>query len=79
MYAALLKLHLESVIEHKLDPLQFGFRAKRSTGNALFCVRRVADEGERTGVPTYILLLDWKQAFDKIRHEALFYSLQRLG
>eukprot|EP00975_Prorocentrum_lima_P006909 1484463-Prorocentrum_lima.AAC.1 len=79
IYAALLKLVLEEHIEHKLDPMQYGFRARKSTGHALFCVRRIAEEGERTGNPTYMLLLDWRQAFDKVRHEALFACLQRLG
>eukprot|EP00975_Prorocentrum_lima_P008630 1843282-Prorocentrum_lima.AAC.1 len=49
IYAALIRLHLEEAVGHKLDPMQFGFRARRSTGHALFTVRRVADEGERTG------------------------------
>eukprot|EP00975_Prorocentrum_lima_P056333 11813094-Prorocentrum_lima.AAC.1 len=57
--------------------MQFGFRAHKSTGHALFCVRRVEEEAERTGNPTH--LLDWKQALDKVRHEALFACLQRLG
>eukprot|EP00975_Prorocentrum_lima_P059954 12571809-Prorocentrum_lima.AAC.1 len=59
--------------------MQYGFRKNRSTTKALSCVRRVADVGERTGSPTYLLLLDWKMAFDKVTHPALFLSLERIG
>eukprot|EP00975_Prorocentrum_lima_P001882 409601-Prorocentrum_lima.AAC.1 len=59
-------------VEDKLQDEQYGFRKKRSTGKALSCIRRVPDQGERTGSPTYLLLLDWKQAFDKVTHSALF-------
>eukprot|EP00975_Prorocentrum_lima_P001839 398807-Prorocentrum_lima.AAC.1 len=58
--------------------MQFGFRRKRSTSQALAAVRRIADYGERTGDPIYLLLLDWRMAFDKVNHEALFYSLERM-
>eukprot|EP00975_Prorocentrum_lima_P065011 12900864-Prorocentrum_lima.AAC.1 len=62
-------------MEHKLQTMQFGFRKRRSTSTALGCIRRVADQGERTGISTYLLLLDWKQAFDKVTHPALFAAL----
>eukprot|EP00975_Prorocentrum_lima_P014362 3052545-Prorocentrum_lima.AAC.1 len=51
--------------------MQFGFRQNRSAARALSCVRRVAEQGERTGSPTYLLLLDWKMAFDKVTHSAI--------
>eukprot|EP00975_Prorocentrum_lima_P038440 8079952-Prorocentrum_lima.AAC.1 len=46
---------------------------------ALSCIRRIADQDERTSHPTYMLLLDWKQAFDKVTHPALLISLRRIG
>eukprot|EP00975_Prorocentrum_lima_P008784 1874396-Prorocentrum_lima.AAC.1 len=61
----MVKRRLERAIDHKIQDMQFGFRRNRSTGQALSCIRRVADQGERIGHPTYLLLLDWKQAFDK--------------
>eukprot|EP00975_Prorocentrum_lima_P017444 3684914-Prorocentrum_lima.AAC.1 len=59
--------------------MQYGFSKNKSTSQALACIRRIADQGERTGDPVYLLLLDWKMAFDKVLHEGLFYSLERIG
>ena len=28
---------------------------------------------------TYMVLLDWEKAFDKVRHEALYVALDRLN
>eukprot|EP00959_Pyramimonas_sp_CCMP1952_P375889 7872852-Pyramimonas_sp.AAC.1 len=30
------------------------------------------------GSPLYLLFLDWKKAFDRVTHEALFSALERM-
>eukprot|EP00975_Prorocentrum_lima_P000079 18571-Prorocentrum_lima.AAC.1 len=61
-------------MEHALQSMQFGSRKQRSTSTALSCIRRVAHQGERTGLSTYLLLLGWKHAFDKVTG-----ALRRMG
>eukprot|EP00975_Prorocentrum_lima_P042818 8994333-Prorocentrum_lima.AAC.1 len=65
VFAALIKLRLEEEVDSRLQKMQFGFRRNRSTSQALAVVRRISDYGERTGDPIYLLLLDWRMAFDK--------------
>eukprot|EP00975_Prorocentrum_lima_P062975 12888665-Prorocentrum_lima.AAC.1 len=59
--------------------MQFGFRTHRGTREALFSVRSAADIGESTKPPVSVILLDWEKAFDKIRHDRLLQSLERLA
>ena len=60
----------------------FGFLAPRaeknkSTADALYNVRRVITAGESTKTKTFLLLLDWAKAFDKITHKGLLNALQK--
>eukprot|EP00975_Prorocentrum_lima_P026236 5514163-Prorocentrum_lima.AAC.1 len=48
------------------------------TRQALHCARRVADLGESTQLPVYMIFLDWKMAFDKVAHDRLLTALRRL-
>ena len=43
----------------------------------LYNIRRVITAGESTKTKTFLLLLDWAKAFDKIDHEGLISALER--
>ncbi len=64
-------------MEPWLQNMQYGFRKKRSTGDAIQCVRRVVDKGESTRTPTILVLLDWEKAFDRVSQEGLLDALAR--
>ena len=51
----------------------------KSTTQALFLARRALDLGEQGNIPTFLLMLDWEKAFDKINHERLIKALGRLN
>ena len=79
IYAALLQRRLAPAHDHHLRSTQFGFRARRSTAEPSFIIRRLQDYSAKTGHPCHILFLDWKQAFDKVNHKSLLIALRRLG
>ena len=70
---------LEEGIEQDLQKTQYGFRKRRGTADALYNIKRIITAGESTQTKTFLLLLDWAKAFDKINHEGLFSALARMN
>ena len=67
-------------MEDRLRDSAFGFRAHRSTADAIFIAKRlveVALSAKKSKLS--ILLLDWAKAFDKISPSAMLSALQRFG
>ena len=79
LMARILQQRLEKAIDHRLRDTQFGFRAGRSTSQPVHVLRRLLEKAERTDDSLYVLLLDWRQAFDKVNIEALEVAMQRIG
>ena len=73
----MLQKKLATKHDSQLRPTQYGFRAKRSTKQPLFILRRLQDYSAKTGQPFQLLFLDWKQAFDKVSHPAMMVALKR--
>ena len=77
LIATALQRRIEAGIDHLLQRTQYGFRKGRDTREALYNIRRVITAGESTKTKTFLLLLDWAKAFDKIDHEGLISALER--
>ena len=77
--ARIIQQRLEKAIDDRLRPSQYGFRAGRSTSQPVHILRRLLERAERTNTSLYVLLLDWKQAFDRVSVEALEVAMQRYG
>ena len=77
LQARVLKDKIEDGIEQELQPTQYAFRKKRSTLQAIHCIRRLMDKAERAGESLGIVLLDWEKAFDKITRSSLLHTLRR--
>ena len=45
----------------------------------LFCIRRLTDVCEQGNEKLILFFLDWEKAFDKISHNKMFLSLERLN
>jgi hypothetical protein len=76
---AILHRRIEKVLDPHLQKTQFGFRKKRSTADAIYLIRRVAEFGERTKDDILMVLLDWEKAFDKVDRRGMFVALERMG
>lgn len=58
---------LERLFEYVKIPLyQAGFQRNRSSDDQIFVTKRILEERWRKGLPTYVLSLDLKQAFDQV-------------
>ena len=79
IYASLIHHRLKTAIDDRISPVQFGFRAGKSTSTPLFVLRRLLELHERHQESFYALFLDWSQAFDSISHDALQNALRRVG
>ena len=77
--AYMLKTRIAESIDSQIWNTQFGFRKGKSTAEALFCVRRLTDVVEQGHESLFLIFLDWEKAFDKIDHEKMFHSLERLS
>ena len=75
----ILQQRLEKAIDDRLRDTQFGFRAGRSTSQPVHVLPRLLEKAERTDDSLYVLLLDWRQASDKVNIEALEVAMQRMG
>lgn len=81
IYKVYAKFLLDKLLEHiKAMPLyQAGFQKNRSTDDQIFIARSVLDERWRKGKTTYILSIDLKQAFDRLKLEHISAILQHKG
>ena len=77
--AAMIQKRLAKHMDHSIRPLQFGFRAGKSTQNPLFILRRAMEWANNADRPLQLLFLDWKQAFDSLDHTAMIIALRRVG
>ena len=79
--AALLLDRLRSGgVESRLHQSQYGFRPKRSIGDALYLARRLIDAAvEDPNGTLYMVMLDWSKAFDRIKQHSLIIALRRFG
>ena len=53
-------------VDKHLQRTQFGFRARKSTAQALYIARRLQDFAEQTGKTVLFTFLDLEKAFDKV-------------
>ena len=77
----LLKIILQC-IWHKLLPqiseVQYGFMKGRGTRNEIFNIRMQSKKSVKHQQDIYLVFIDYKKAFDKVRHGELFSLLQAI-
>ena len=80
-----LKVHLKIIlqcIQRKLLPEisegQYGFMKDRGTRNAIFNIRMLSKRSIEHQQDIYLVFIDYKKAFDKVRHGELFNLLQAI-
>ena len=71
--------YLANQLDHKLFPLQFGGRAKRSTSDALLCLVNTVEKAWKQKNIAIGLMMDIKGAFDHVSRNDLIHTLAKLG
>ena len=77
--ATVIQRRLASNIDKYIQKTQYGFRAHRSTAQALYLARRIQYLAEQSGMDLCLALLDWEKAFDKVDQQRMGEALERLG
>ena len=76
---------LERVIETrvrkivKIDSMQFGFMAGRSTTDAIFIVRQLQEKYLGKNKELWMAFVDFEKAFDRVPREVVGWALRYLG
>ena len=78
LLAAMMKNRLTQGLDDWFMTTQYGFRSGKSTSHAIFLARRLQSIAEVTDRNISVVMLDWKKAFDRVYHDRLMESLQRL-
>ena len=79
LHAAMLRNRLIDSVYDRIFKAQYGFRAKKSTTQPLFVARRLRDISEASASKLFLVILDWKKAFDEIDQEELVNAVRRLN
>jgi hypothetical protein len=58
---------------------QFGFRRKRSTGQAAFLLRTLQEQHRQGGQELWVCFVDFKQAYDRVQRQLLWEKLETRG
>ena len=66
-------------VSHRLQETQYGFRANRSTAQALYIARRIQDLAEAAHDNTILFFLDGGGAFDKVDQDRMIEALKIIG
>ena len=66
---------IRATYEKILLPTQYGFRANRSTSDAIFILRRILELSKKSKAPVFVAFIDLKAAYDWIPRDALFRCL----
>ena len=79
IYMMMIRSRMHAAVSHQITKTQYGFRPGMSTSHAIYIIRRVQDFAESKSSKLSLALLDWEKAFDKIQHDKLILTLERLG
>lgn len=81
VFDSLITQQIISYLEENMliSPSQSGFRSNHSTETALVKIAEDIRCGADKGLVTFLLLFDFKRAFDSICHELLIYKLKELN
>ena len=63
----------------KIPPAQFGFWKGHSTVDNLFVLSALTQRAKKLKKPLYSILVDFRKAFDSIKHNLLWTKLQEMA
>ena len=79
IFATHLKRKITTKIEEEIGEYQCGFRKGRSVIDQIFTLREIQAENYEYGKETYVLFIDFRQAYDTLKRTELHQALNELG
>ena len=73
-----LMMRMRNKIKSEIAEEQYGFMTDKSTRNAIFILRMLIERTTEVKHDIYLCFLDYKKAFDKVKHDNLFKILEKL-
>lgn len=70
---------IEKKIDEHLSETQFGFRARRSTRDAIALFKVIIQRAISVNRKIYVCFVDYEKAFDKVEHTKMLHILQKYG
>ena len=70
---------LKHYMEEFISEEQAGFRTDRSTSEHIFNLRVISEKYSQHSKPLYQVFIDFKKAFDRIWHNALWSAMKRFN
>lgn len=74
-----LKNKMTAIVENEIGEYQCGFRKGRSVIDQLYTLREIQSESYAYGKETYVLFVDFRQAYDRVKRAELYQALTELG
>ena len=65
--------------EEQIAEEQMGFRQKVGTRDQIFNIRMIMEKAREFNIPLYMAFIDFKKAFDSVRHTALCEIMKKMG
>ena len=79
VFARVILIRLQELVERIYPESQCGFRAKRPTIDMVFSLRQLQEKCREQQMPLYIAFFDLTKAFDMVGRDGLFKVLPKIG
>ena len=70
---------LRNKINPEIAEEQYGFQPDKGTRNAIYLLRVLSERAIQVQTPLYLCFVDYKKAFDRVRHEEILKQLHSIG
>lgn len=79
IFSRILFVRMGQAIDDICGEYQAGFRRNRSVTDHLFTIRQIIQKSNEFGIDIHMLFVDFKKAYDSIRHDYIWRALEELG
>ena len=70
---------MRNIINFEISEEQYGFQPDKGTRNAIYVMRTLSERAIEMQTPLFVCFVDYKKAFDKVKHDLIFQQLQEIG
>ena len=78
-FAASLLSRMTKTAEEQIAEEQMGFKEKVGTRDQICNIRMIMEKAREFNIPLYMAFIDFKKAFDSVRHTELWQIMKKMG